>query len=234
MNKFIIFWGAVLLVAAGGMYLLLYELSLQTFRPRILPYENTALAAILVGTVVLIAGLVLRPTSINVIETKKAAKYFWYFALTNAVIAAILIAPILDPTYKFPILITQWPGIYMVIAYSMFLVVGVLGMLGWSAAYHLSSSLNSKDLVDKRLVILQIALAEFGICGLLISMFVGGYEGAALLYQGAGAVEVGIVMEVGVIPAGVSIFILIISTLMGVANLLLAKKEATFEKVITH
>jgi hypothetical protein len=228
MNRFITVWGLILAASGGVMYLLITGLRFQTFRPQLLPYENTALAAGAVGLVVLVTGVALKPARAGAIEATKVSKYFLYGALFNSVAAVFFISPVLDPSLKFPILITQWPGIYMVIAYSMFLLVGIVGMLSWCVAYNLAPRLLSKILVDKRMVVLHYALIEAGIYALAISMFIGGYAGATILYEGAGPAVVGAQMEIGVIPSAVAIFTLMLSTIVGVATILLAKSQTSY------
>ncbi|MFI5420544.1 MAG: hypothetical protein ACHQ1H_06215 [Nitrososphaerales archaeon] len=217
------------MVAASGavMYYIVYSLGFETFRPDLVPFEDTALAVIVAGAGVTIAGVVARPFVTRELGVKSASKYFLYGAFINSVAAAVFIAPILYPAFDFPILIAQWPGIYMVIGYTMFLVIGIVGMLAWSMVYHLLPSILSKSAINKKYFLLQFALMEIGIYGLSISMFLGGYAGATILYEGAGPFVVGAQMEIGVIPSGVSIFLLILSTLIGVVSVVTSKKDQT-------
>jgi hypothetical protein len=225
MNRFVALWGLILACSGGGMYLLIGGLRFQTFRPALVPYENTALAAGAIGVLILVAGIALKPSRVHLVETRLASKYFLYASVFNSIAAVCFISPVLDPALKFPILITQWPGIYMVIGYSMFLVIGIVGMLGWSIVYHLSPTLLSKYVVDTRMTILHFALTEVGVYALSISMFIGGYAGATILYEGAGPAVVGAQMEIGVIPSAISIFTLMLSVIVGVATFVSAKKQ---------
>jgi hypothetical protein len=225
MNRFVLYWGVILAASGAVMYSIIYGLGFQTFRPQLLPYENTAGTVGIIGIAILFLGLILKPTRASVVQTSTASKYFLYAALVNSIAAVVFISPILDPSLKFPILITQWPGIYMVIAYSMFLLIGVVGLICWCVVYNLSPKILSKSFVDKRMAVLHLLLTEVGIYALSISMFIGGYAGATILYEGAGPAVVGAQMEIGVIPSGVSIFILMISTLVGVATFVLAKRQ---------
>lgn len=202
------------------MYLVIHGLGFQIFRPQILPYENTALAAALVGVAIIFLGFAVRPSKQRQLETNKASKYFLYATFLNAVAAAFFVSPILDPSLKFPILITQWPGIYMVIGYSMFLVVGVIGMFCWTVLYSLAPRLLSKKYVDARMFFLHLVLTEVGIYVLSISMFIGGYAGASILYEGGGPAIAGAQMEIGVVPSGAAIFTLMASVLIGISTFL--------------
>jgi hypothetical protein len=218
MNRFVIFWGAILASSGAVMYVVIHGLGFQIFRPQISPYQNTALATALVGVAIVILGLAIGPSKRRNIETAKASKYFLYAAFLNAIAAVFFISPILDPSLKFPILITQWPGIYMVIGYSMFLVIGVIGMFCWSVLYNLAPKLLSRQMVDARMFLLHLVLMEVGIYALSVSMFIGGYAGASILYEGGGAAIAGAQMEIGVVPSGVAIFTLMMSTIIGVST----------------
>lgn len=225
MNKFVFVWGLILASCGAVMYALIGGLRFQTFRPELAPYENTALAAGMIGLAILLVGAVLKPSRMRLMKTSKGSKIFLYASLFNCVAAAVFISPVLDPSLKFPILITQWPGIYMVIAYTMFLLIGIVGSLGWSLVYYLAPNLLSKICIDTRMFILHVFLTEVGVYALAISMFIGGYAGATIEYEGAGPAVIGAQMEIGVIPSAVAIFILMLSALVGVATLALAKRE---------
>jgi len=206
------------------MFLLIGGLQFQTFRPELAPYEETALLAGGIGLAILAIGIFLKPSKIRMTRTVSASRIFLYSSLFNSIAAVVFITPVLVPALKFPILITQWPGIYMVIAYSMFLLIGIIGMLGWSLVYYLAPTILSRILVDTRMMVLHFVLTELGIYALSISMFIGGYAGATILYEGAGPAVVGAQMEIGVIPSAVSIFTLMLGTVVGLATLFFAKR----------
>ena len=68
-------------------------------------------------------------------------------------------------------------------------------------------------------------MTEVGVYALAIFMFLGGYIGASLAYSGAGGFIVGAQMEVAVIPSALGIFLVMLGTLIGVANVLLARSQ---------
>ena len=77
------------------------------------------------------------------IRIETVIKNFLKLSILNTIVAIIFLFPILIPQLAFPILITEWPGIYMVLAYFIFLFGALLacifmywgGYVGSSAAY---------------------------------------------------------------------------------------------------
>ncbi|MBE18502.1 MAG: hypothetical protein CMO11_00785 [Thaumarchaeota archaeon] len=51
------------------------------------------------------------------INLEQVIKYFFQIFLINTAIAIIVAIPVLIPSLAFPILITEWPGIYMIIGF---------------------------------------------------------------------------------------------------------------------
>lgn len=225
MNRFVSSLGALALGTAPVMYLLLSSLRTETFRGDIPMWIGVSQLLAVAGVVLLLGGSAMRGGPLSLIPTEAGARIFFYSALVNALAAAVLVAPILDPRFEFPILITRWPGIYMVIAYTFFVLVGVLGMVAWGVTLHLMPSVMDKTAVRKPLLLLQLGMMEVGVYVFAISTFLGGYIGAALAYAGTGDIIVGASMEVTVIPAAIGIFLLICSTVLGVGNVALGKQS---------
>jgi hypothetical protein len=218
--------GALVLGSAPVMYLLLLSLKTQTFRGDIPAWISVSELLAVFGAALLLAGAAMRGRPLGTMPTAAGARIFLYAALANALAAAVLVAPILYPGFEFPILITRWPGIYMVIAYTFFVLVGVIGMLGWGVMLYLMPSVMDKTAVRRPLLLLQLGTMEAGVYIFAVSMFVGGYVGAALDYAGTGGIIVGATMEVTVIPAALGIFLLMLSTVLGVGNVALGKRGA--------
>lgn len=151
-----------------------------------------------------------------------SSKLFMRICLVNAVAACFFTAPVLVPGLAFPILLTQWGAVYMVLGYFSFLVYGVLGALGWAAAYRLMDE--SAQGYDKALTYLQLSTHLVSSYGVASSLFIGGYLGARLIYEGRPVQAVGAIMEVVEIPAGLFIMLAIASTLMGIINIMKLKK----------
>jgi hypothetical protein len=186
-------------------------------------YEYSALIVGVIGAAALVVGLVARDTPLSTIDTEGVARFYFRLALINTVSAALFAAPLLDPRFEFPILITRWPGIYMVVAYTFFVLVGVLGMFCWGIFFHLLPSMFGRTSVRRFWLFAQVVVTEVGVYALAIFMFLGGYIGSSLNYSGAADFVVGAAMEVTVIPSALGIFLVTLGTLIGVTNVLLAK-----------
>jgi hypothetical protein len=178
-----------------------------------------------IGAGGVVVGVVARDTPLRTIDNDGVARLYFRLALINTVSAALFAAPLLDPRLAFPILITRWPGIYMVVAYTFFVLVGILGMLSWGIFFHLLPSMFERTSVRRFWLFAQVVVTEVGVYALAIFMFLGGYIGASLNYSGAGDFIVGAAMEVAVIPSALGIFMVILGTLIGVTNVLLAKSR---------
>src|SRR5579871_2419828 len=223
LNRFVVGLGVLVLIIGGLTHFLLISLSNEVFRGNIAFYQNIALLTIIVGVVVSFTGFGLRPFKSEWLDSRLAGKYFGYSALINAIAAALFTVPLFYPPLDFPILITEWPGIYMIIAYSFFIIFGVLGMIAWSYYYSNFSPIVSRENFSRPIVILQLLLSNIGVYGMSISLFLGGYIGAYLAYIGAGSIIVGANMEFSDIPSAISISFCIVSVFLGVSNFLRGK-----------
>ncbi len=216
MNRALVSLGAFFLALGFVMPQLLGELMTVTFRAAIPPWLAVSLPLAVLGGALALAGL--RSGGWGTLDRRTPARYFGYATVVNSVAAVAFILPVLLPRLEFPILITRWPGIYMVTAYLSFLVVGVLGCLGWAVMYGMSPSLFSRETFDRGSVLLHLALTEVGIYGLSTFMFWGGYIGSVFAYNGVGDTMVGIVMESTVIPSAIFIYASIFALLLGVVT----------------
>jgi hypothetical protein len=215
LNRTAVLIGFLLLAAGIAMYFLLEQLALETFRADRSVWLLTSYALIGLGVLAVFLGLGTRGGNAARTSVDQAVGYFSRLALLNTVVAAIFVFPLLIPSLEFPILITRWPGIYMVIAYTSFVMIGVLGNVAWS-----SLLANRKGSLVRWQLWTQLALTGVGIYTFSIFTFLGGYVGATLDYGGAGPGLVGIDMEFAVVPAGLSIFGIVVGELLGVVNFL--------------
>ncbi|HEY6282836.1 MAG TPA: hypothetical protein VIW22_02825, partial [Nitrososphaerales archaeon] len=173
-----VYLGALALGSGGAMNILLGQLRSDFFRAYLPPWVNVSYGTIVLGAFLVILGVSLKPRSPDVLGATKAGSHMAKLALANTLGAACLVAPVIVPSFRLPILLTQWPGIYMVLAYFSFLVVGVLGMAGWSSMFvHLQETLG-KDGIGRVGFAAQVLLTEVGVYALAISMFFGGYVGS--------------------------------------------------------
>lgn len=223
MRKSILIMGLYLLLFGLILPLLLNQLAAVTFRDDIPPWRTASYPIAVVGLLLVIIGLLVRTSSY--IDASYIAKAYLYATLINMIAAVVFITPVLIPSLEFPILITRWPGIYMVTAYFSFIVVGILGSLGWFVIYSNFKRLFNRYIFDKESWIVQFALYQIGIYGLAFFMFWGGYTGSALSYEGAQDAMVGIVMEPTVIPSALFIYTLMFSIVLGVGNLISGTRE---------
>jgi len=225
MRRPLVLLGALALGSGTAMYILLGQLKSDFFRAYLPPWTLASEGLAAAGGVVLLTGLLARPSVPALVTGQGAARLTAKLAMANGVAAAAFVAPVLDPALRLPFLITQWPGIYMVIAYVSFVVVGVLGMAAWSLILLNSKALFGSDSFSKAGVAVQLLLTEAGAYALAVSMFLGGYVGSWLAYTGAGAVVVGAQMEFSVIPSAVSIFAVAAGTVVGVVNVLMTGRS---------
>ncbi len=224
MNRAVSILGAIIAILGGAMYGLLIQLRSETFRADLPPWIDLSLGVLGLGLVTFLAGLVMAERELRSISVRTASRYLGYATLVNAVAAAGFSLPVLVPTFEFPILITRWPGIYMVIGYTFFVMIGVIGTFTWSAFYRTLPELFSREAVYKAAFLFQFSTMEVGIYSMSIFMFLGGYVGSALANQGAGDAVVGASMEFAVIPSALGIFLLIVSALVGVGNAVFSKR----------
>ncbi len=227
MRRQFVYLGALALGSGATMNLLLAQLRSDFFRAYLPPWVYVSYGTIAFGVILVVFGIRSQPRGPDVLRAAKAGSYMAKLALANALGAACLVAPVVFPSFRLPILITQWPGIYMVLAYFSFLVVGVLGMAGWSSIFaHLPETFG-KDAVGGVGFAAQVLMTEVGVYALAISMFLGGYVGSWLSYTGAGPVAVGAQMEFSVIPSAVSIYLVAAGTIVGVVNVLLPGRSVS-------
>ncbi len=220
MNKPALAAGVLLIASGFAMNLLLIQLANQTFRADRNVWVVLSYATIVVGAVSAGVGMMRGGGIPARVTVQQASRYFSRLALVNVLAAAAFASPLLVPSFEFPILITRWPGIYMVVAYTFFVLVGVLGNAGWSS---LLTSLAASDGISslrKWGLYAQLSLTGIAAYTLAASMFLGGYVGASLDYGGAQSTLVGISMEFTVVPAALSIFAVIVGECLGVVNVM--------------
>ncbi len=155
----------------------------------------------------------------DVIESSRLVRYFLYATLVNFCAAVIFTVPVIVPEFIFPLKLTIWPGSWMFEAYFAFLIVGVLGNLGWAAFVDLSRRSLQKEYVSRYLAFSHLVLSNVAVYGVSTFMFMVGYNGgtAALLGFGKAIITQSIIGWM-VVPIGVFIYIYIIASVLGVGN----------------
>jgi hypothetical protein len=230
MNTFTVAWGGLLAASGVVMHFLLLGLGRESFFMSAVylpPAQIASYGVIAAGIALVLASFVTERPRYFEINTEVASKYFGRIALVNALAAAVFATPMLMPSLELPILLTEWPGIYIVIAYAFFVIFGVVGMLAWSMMYRFTPAFFSRQSLDRRSVLLQLILSQVGIYTLSSVLFAAGYIGASLVHDGkVGSVFVGASMEFSDIPAAVSIFVIIVSVFLGAVSILSGKAKA--------
>lgn len=160
------------------------------------------------------------------LSLERLVRYFVYITIFNVFAAVAFTTPVIIPQLAFPLKLTVWPGTWMFIAYFVFLIVGVLGTLGWAVFLDLIRRITGAEYCDKFLAITSIVLIEVPVYTQTSLMFTAGYIGGTYAF----ATQVGsslITYIIGplVIPIGVSIFIYCVGTLLGLMNVLFVLSE---------
>ena len=143
-------------------------------------------------------------------------------ALVNLAVAVGITVPVLVPEFTFPLILTVWPGTWMFIAYFVFLIVAVLGSLGWAALFDLAKKYFGVTSVNRYMAEAQITLSMIGVYGMSSLMFAVGYTGgyAVLLGFGKATVTQGIIGWM-VVPIGVFTYLFLLGTVIGIANVVI-------------
>ena len=110
----------------------------------------------------------------------------------------------------------------MFIAYFIFLIVGVLGTLGWALVLDLVRRVSGVESCDKFLAITSIVLIEVAVYFQTSFMFAAGYVGGTYAFATLfGQAVITYMIGPLVVPIGVSIFVYLIGTLLGLLNIIL-------------
>ena len=154
------------------------------------------------------------------VRNSQLTRYFLYATIVGFCAAVMFTVPVVVPEFTFPLELTVWPGTWMFEAYFAFLIVGVLGNLGWAALIDLIRRVTGKETGSRYLSFAHLALSNIAVYGATSFMFAVGALGgnAALLGYGKSAITQAIIGWM-VVPIGVFIYLYIIASLFGIANL---------------
>jgi len=161
------------------------------------------------------------------VETSRVAKWFLYVGVFNALFAVFITIPMIIPDntasediLRIAFAVANFPGLYIIMGYLGFLVVGVAGSVAWGAAYYILGSAAGKNQTSKGLAMTHLLLATIGIYGAATLFFVGGYTGGYARLTGVvKTVEDAMVLITWtVMPRMLSIALAIIGNLIGVIN----------------
>jgi len=158
----------------------------------------------------------------RLIPNSQMMRYYLYATILSFCAAVAFTVPVIVPEFTFPLELTIWPGTWMFQAYFAFLIVGVLGNLGWAALTDLMKRSTGKEYGRRYLGFAHIALSNIGVYGATTAMFAVGFFGGygALVGYGRAVITQAIIGWM-VVPIGVFIYLYILASLFGVANLVL-------------
>lgn len=163
------------------------------------------------------------------VETSRVAKWFLYAGVFNALFAVLITIPMVIPDatgaediLRMAFAVAFFPGLYIIMGYLGFLVVGVAGSIAWGAAYYIMGSAMGKTQTSRGLAMTHLILATIGVYGAATFFFAGGYLGGIARLTGAvRTVEEAMdLISWTVMPRMLFIAIAIVGTLIGVINAL--------------
>ncbi len=159
---------------------------------------------------------------VKLVSLSSMTRYFLFATVLSFFAAVAFTVPVIVPEFTFPLELTVWPGTWMFEAYFAFLIVGVLGNLGWAGLLDLVKRNTGKENGSRYLSFAHIALSNIGVYGATSFMFTVGYLGGygALVGYGRAVITQAIIGWM-VVPIGVFIYLYILGSVFGAANLLL-------------
>ncbi len=161
------------------------------------------------------------------VETSSVAKWFLYVGVFNALFAVFITIPLIIPDntgsediLRMAFAVANFPGLYILMGYLGFLIVGVAGSVAWGVAYYILGSAVGKNQTSKGFAMTHLILATIGIYGAAALFFVGGYTGGFARLTGVvKSVEDAMALITWtVMPRMLFIALAILGNLIGVIN----------------
>ena len=94
---------------------------------------------------------------------------------------------------------TSWPGTWLLVAFLVFVIVGIFGALAWSLVYSRKSSLGATD-GNAGLLWLHLILFEVGVVGATALMAAVGYVGGNVVATGGSPIVSAEAIRTQIIP----------------------------------
>lgn len=113
-------------------------------------------------------------------------------------------------------------GTWLTLGYLLYLVAGIMGMAAWGGIYALISRTPNRSIFSDKLALAHFILYNLAVVGVTWPMGYAGFIGGSLLLAGKGVAEIHKTIEGLVLPIGVSVSIGVLSTIIGVINMLLS------------
>ena len=159
------------------------------------------------------------------VAIEQIVRWCIYIAVLNLTVSVAITVPVIVPEFTFPLILTIWPGTWILIAYFVFLIVAVLGFLGWALLLGLMRKYFGRVALNKYLTITHLSLTLFGVYGETSLMFTVGYLGGYAALVGIGrAVITQQIIGWMVVPIGIFIYLYLLGTIAGIASLFFARR----------
>lgn len=94
---------------------------------------------------------------------------------------------------------TSWPGTWLLVAFLIFVTVGIFGALGWSQVYSRKASSGATD-GNSGLLWLHLILFEVGVLGATAMMAAIGYVGGNVVATGGSPIVSAEAVRINIIP----------------------------------
>jgi hypothetical protein len=143
-------------------------------------------------------------------RTTDLARRFLGLATFNVVLSVIFTAVILDPFLCVSVspgqfgchdnMVTSWPGTWLFISYFTWLIVGVVGAVGWAGLYYLGDNLRGKREVNAFFSRVHVIFFEVGVLGATACMAAVGYVGGGVIAKGGGAAVAAEAIALNIFP----------------------------------
>ena len=143
-------------------------------------------------------------------RTEDLSNEFFKLSLVNGFLALVFTVPILDPglciatppglfgcTSTMDI---NWPGTWVLIAWLIWLIVGVMGTFFFGATYYFAAKFWNRTKANNLLSTLHLVVFEIGLFGTTAMMAAIGYVGGSYLAHGGNAIVSSAVIAQNIIP----------------------------------
>jgi hypothetical protein len=163
------------------------------------------------------------------VETTRVAKWFLYLGVLNALAAVIFTLPMVIPgpsgtsdLLQMAFAVAFFPGLYILMGYLGFLVVGAAGTIAWAAAYYIIGSAMGKTQTSRGMAMLHLVLGTVGVYGTAVFFFAGGFLGGTARLSGTAKTvdDAMALISWTVLPRMGFIALALVGNLVGVLNAL--------------
>jgi hypothetical protein len=143
-------------------------------------------------------------------RTEDLANEFLKLSVVNGFLAFVFTLPVLDPALciatppgLFGCISTMdinWPGSWVLIAWLIWILIGVLGTLFFGVTYYFAAKFWNKTRANNTLSLLHLVIFEVGLFGATGMMAAIGYVGGSYIAHGGNAIVSSAVIAQNIIP----------------------------------